>query len=92
MPILVHINVKYFRSGGSLTPPRRMMFYFSLLGFFAIFSTTISKNPVLPLFVQALGADNTIIGLIAAFSPLAASCSPFPWGCFPIISGGSACS
>jgi MFS family permease len=63
-----------------LLPPRRMMFYFSLLGFFAIFSTTISKNPVLPLFVQALGADDTIIGLIAAFSPLAGILFSFPVG------------
>jgi MFS family permease len=57
-----------------------MMFYFSLLGFFAIFSTTISKNPVLPLFTQALGADDTIIGLIAAFSPLAGILFSFPVG------------
>jgi len=42
-----------------------------LLGFFAIFSTTISKNPVLPLFSQALGAGDAVIGLIAAVSPLA---------------------
>jgi hypothetical protein len=27
-------------------PERRMMYYLFLLGFFAIFSTTISKNPV----------------------------------------------
>jgi len=57
-----------------------MMYYVSLLGFFAIFSTTISKNPVLPLFTQALGADDTIIGLIAAFSPLAGILFSFPVG------------
>jgi MFS family permease len=57
-----------------------MIFYFSLLGFFAIFSTTISKNPVLPLFTQALGADNIILGLIAAFSPLAGILFSFPVG------------
>jgi MFS family permease len=65
---------------GPFTPSRRMMFYVSLLGFFAIFSTTISKNPVLPLFTQALGADDTIIGLIAAFSPLAGILFSFPVG------------
>ena len=65
---------------GPFTPSRRMIFYFSLLGFFAIFSTTISKNPVLPLFTQALGADDTIIGLIAAFSPLAGILFSFPVG------------
>jgi len=57
-----------------------MIYYFSLLGFFAIFSTTISKNPVLPLFTQALGADNTILGLIAACSPLAGILFSFPAG------------
>jgi MFS family permease len=61
-------------------PSRRMIYYLSLLGFFAIFSTTISKNPVLPLFTQALGADDTIIGLIAAFSPLAGIVFSFPVG------------
>ena len=65
---------------GLLGPSRRMMYYVSLLGFFAIFSTTISKNPVLPLFTQALGADDTVIGLIAAFSPLAGILFSFPVG------------
>ena len=65
---------------GLLSPSRRMMYYVSLLGFFAIFSTTISKNPVLPLFTQALGADDTVIGLIAAFSPLAGILFSFPVG------------
>lgn len=65
---------------GPFTPSRRMIYYFSLLGFFAIFSTTISKNPVLPLFTQALGADNTILGLIAACSPLAGILFSFPAG------------
>ena len=61
-------------------PDRTMMYYLSLLGFFAIFSTTISKNPVLPLFVQALGAGDTVIGLIAAVSPLAGILFSFPVG------------
>jgi MFS family permease len=56
------------------------MYYLFLLGFFAIFSTTIAKNPVLPLFSRALGADDTIIGLIAAFSPLAGILFSFPVG------------
>ena len=59
---------------------RRMMYYFFLLGFFAIFSTTISKTPVLPLFSQAMGADTAIIGLIAVFSPLAGILFSFPIG------------
>jgi MFS family permease len=61
-------------------PGRRQVYFFFLLGFFAIFSTTISKNPVLPLFSSAIGADDTIIGLIAAFSPLAGILFSFPVG------------
>jgi len=57
-----------------------MMYYLFLLGFFAIFSTTISKNPVLPLFSQAIGANDVIIGLIAAISPLAGILFSFPVG------------
>jgi MFS family permease len=61
-------------------PDRTLMVYLSLIGFFAIFSTTISKNPVLPLFAQALGAGDTVIGLIAAVSPLAGILFSFPVG------------
>jgi len=53
----------------TFTPERRMMYYLFLLGFFAIFSTTISKNPVLPLFSNAIGADSTVIGLIRRILP-----------------------
>jgi MFS family permease len=56
------------------------MYSIFLLGFFAIFSTTISKNPVLPLFSQALGAGDAVIGLIAAVSPLAGILFSFPVG------------
>lgn len=59
---------------------RRLIYYLSLIGFFAIFSTTISKSPVLPLFAKALGSDDTLIGLIAAFSPLAGMLFSFPIG------------
>lgn len=56
------------------------MYYLFLLGFFAIFSTTISKNPVLPLFSQAMGANDVVIGLVAAVSPLAGILFSFPVG------------
>lgn len=56
------------------------MWHLSVIGFFAIFSTTISKNPVLPLFAQATGANDTIIGLISAVSPLAGIIFSFPIG------------
>ena len=59
---------------------RGTVYYLFLLGFFAIFSTTISKSPVLPLFAQSLGAGDSIIGLIAAFSPLAGILFSFPVG------------
>ena len=52
----------------------------SSLGFFAIFSTTISKSPVLPLFVAALGGRAGTLGLIAAISPLAGILFSFPIG------------
>jgi MFS family permease len=67
-------------SNSRLSPNRRMMYYLFLLGFFAIFSTTISKNPVLPLFSQAIGANDAVIGLVAAISPLAGILFSFPVG------------
>lgn len=59
---------------------RQLIYYLSLIGFFAIFSTTISKSPVLPLFAKELGSDAALIGLIAAFSPLAGMLFSFPVG------------
>ena len=66
--------------GRRYSPDQLRVYYLSLLGFFAIFSATISKNPVLPLFSQALGADDAVIRLIAAFSPLAGIIFSFPVG------------
>ena len=67
-------------TGVQARPDRVLMYYLSLIGFFAIFSTTISKNPVLPLFVQALGSGDSVLGLIAAVSPLAGILFSFPVG------------
>jgi len=64
----------------SVQDHKRLIYYFSLIGFFAIFSTTISKNPVLPLYAKTLGADVTLIGLIAALSPFAGVVLSFPIG------------
>ncbi|NMB66663.1 MFS transporter [Candidatus Woesearchaeota archaeon] len=58
----------------------KLIYYLSLIGFFAIFSTTISKNPVLPLYAKALGATEILLGLISAFSPLAGILFSFPVG------------
>jgi len=67
-------------TGGRFSPDKKTVYFLFLLGFFAIFSTTISKNPVLPLFSQALGANDAVIGLIAAVSPLAGILFSFPVG------------
>ncbi|MFA6506520.1 MAG: MFS transporter [Treponemataceae bacterium] len=52
----------------------------SMIGFFGIFSTTISKNPVLPLFLKSMEAGTDVIGLISAISPLAGIVFSFPVG------------
>lgn len=64
-------------------PSRRAaddIFLLSLVGFFGIFSTTMSKNPVLPLFAQALGGSQTLIGAISSISPVAGILFSFPVG------------
>jgi len=58
----------------------KLIYFLSLIGFFGIFSTTISKSPVLPLYVEALGGNEIIVGLISAFSPLAGILFSFPIG------------
>jgi MFS transporter, DHA1 family, multidrug resistance protein len=57
-----------------------IVFNLSLIGFFGIFSTTISKNPVLPYLTKSLGGDDQLLGLIAAISPLAGIMFSFPVG------------
>jgi len=52
----------------------------SLIGFFGIFATTMSKSPVLPLFVGALSGNEAVVGLISAISPLAGILFSFPVG------------
>ena len=52
----------------------------SAIGFFGIFSTTISKSPVLPLFLKSMRAGTDVIGLISAISPLAGILFSFPVG------------
>ncbi|MDO5845531.1 MAG: MFS transporter [Methanocorpusculum sp.] len=59
---------------------RKLIWYFCVIGLFAIFSTSVSKNPVLPLYAGALGADETLIGIIAAVSPMAGILFSFPVG------------
>ena len=59
---------------------KKFIVYFCIIGCFAIFSTTISKNPVLPLYAASLGASDSYLGLIAAISPLAGIIFSFPIG------------
>lgn len=80
MPVTKTMSQPVARPRERFLPERRMMYYLFLLGFFAIFSTTISKNPVLPLFSQAIGANDMVIGLVAAVSPLAGILFSFPVG------------
>ena len=61
-------------------PDSRAAYILFAIGFFAKFSTTIAKNPVLPLFSQALGAGDAVVGLVAAVSPLAGILFSFPVG------------
>jgi len=49
-------------------------------GLLAILSSTMSKNPVLPLFAASLGAGPQGIGLVGAVSPLAGVLISIPGG------------
>lgn len=49
-------------------------------GLFAIFSSTISKSPVLPLFASHLGADPARVGMVAAASAFAGVLASIPAG------------
>jgi MFS transporter, DHA1 family, multidrug resistance protein len=61
-------------------PQRAGILALSTIGFFGIFSTTMSKSPVLPLFVKSLSGGDAVIGLVAAISPLAGILFSFPVG------------
>ena len=50
------------------------------IGGLAIFSSTISKNPVLPILAQGIGATTAIIGLIAAASTVTGILTSLPAG------------
>ncbi len=51
-----------------------------ITGFLAIFSSTISKSPVLPLFAQRLGAGASGVGMIAAVSAFTGIIASIPAG------------
>lgn len=49
-------------------------------GLFAIFSSTISKSPALPLFTSYLGGDPSMVGIIAAISSFTGIAASIPAG------------
>ena len=51
-------------------PHRRMLIVLSVAAAFAILSSTMSKNPALPLLAKHIGADAAQVGIIAAISPI----------------------
>ncbi len=57
------------------------------IGLFAIFSSTISKSPVLPLFADHLGATEAVVGLIAAASTVVGILVSIPAGALSDVYG-----
>lgn len=51
-----------------------------VIGVLAIFSSTLAKNPVLPILAQQVGASTAIIGLIAAASTVTGILTSLPAG------------
>ncbi len=51
-----------------------------LMGGLAIFSSTMSKNPALPLFIHSLGVDEGTLGFIAAASTVVGIVASLPAG------------
>ncbi|HSW63936.1 MAG TPA: MFS transporter [Dissulfurispiraceae bacterium] len=54
--------------------------FLCITGVFAIFSSTISKSPVLPLFAAYLGADPSEVGMVAAVSAFTGIVASIPAG------------
>ena len=57
------------------------------VGLFAIFSSTMSKNPALPLFAKNLGATEADIGFIAAASTVVGVITSLPAGALSDLYG-----
>jgi DHA1 family multidrug resistance protein-like MFS transporter len=77
-------------SGFTTRPVRSEFSPFLLLcglGLFAIFSSTMSKSPVLPLFAQHLGASKADIGFIAAASTIIGIVTNLPAGALSDVWG-----
>ena len=57
------------------------------IGLFAIFSSTMSKSPVLPLFAKHLGATEALVGWIAAASTVVGIVVSIPAGALSDVFG-----
>jgi len=58
-----------------------------LMGLFAIFSSTMSKNPVLPLFAENIGTPEYLMGIVAAASTIPGILVSLPAGSLSDILG-----
>jgi len=58
-------------------------------GGLAIFSSTIAKNPALPLFIRSLGVPVATVGIIAAASTIVGILVSFPAGILSDIIAGA---
>ena len=74
-----------------MTPGRRTLvspfLWLCLMGGFAIFSSTMSKNPALPLFIKSLGVDEGTLGFIAAASTVVGIVVSLPAGALSDVWG-----
>jgi MFS family permease len=61
--------------------------YLSVMGLFAIFSSTMSKSPTVTLYALSLGASDLEIGLIAAASTIPGILASLPFGILSDIYG-----
>ncbi len=66
---------------------RRFFALMCAIGAFAILSSTMSKNPVLPLFAQSLGVSGAELGLIASASTIPGIIISLPAGSLSDIFG-----
>lgn len=67
--------------------PRAIFVILCTVGLFAILSSTMSKNPILPLFAKHLGANEPEIGVIAAASTIPGILLSIPAGALSDVYG-----
>jgi len=82
------INKPFKEKSGSTPRPRNYFFIIlCIMGAFAILSSTMSKNPVLNPFAEALGTPEALMGFVAAASTLPGVLISFPAGSLSDIVG-----